>query len=220
MTQFYVYGFVDRPLRPFTLDGHRVEVVAAASLFAAVERVTERPPLTEAFLRTQHQIVERLGDRAGAILPARFGAFVEDDELDRLATLRAGDFTRGLAHVTGRAQMTVRVLATEAPGDRARDARDPKSGTEYLRQRQAAATAAAPPIVQPLCAAVADIVVDARIESRTTPPVTTIVHLVPKAKASAYRRLIRQAARGLPADITLSISGPQPPFAFVPEIWP
>ena len=106
MTQFYVYGFVDQPLRSFTLGGHRIEVVAAASLHAAVERVTERPALSEAFLRTQHEIVERLGDRAGAILPARFGAFVEDDELHRLATLRSEDFTRGLAHVAGRVQMT------------------------------------------------------------------------------------------------------------------
>ena len=220
MTQFYVYGFVDRPLRPFTLDGHRVEVVAAASLLAAVERVTGRPPLTEAFLRTQHQIVERLGDRAGAILPARFGAFVEDDELNQLATLRGEDFTRGLAYVAGRAQMTVRILATAQPVDCANDARDPQSGTEYLRRRQAAASAAVAPSAQPLREAVAEIVVDTRIESRTSPPLTTIVHLVPKAKASVYRRLIRQAARALPADITLSISGPQPPFAFVPEIWP
>ena len=109
MTALYVYGFVDQPLKPFTMAGHRIEVVTAASLYAAVERVSEQPALSEASLRLQHQIVQRLSARARAILPARFGAFVNPDELTRLAIRRGDELTRGLAHVTDRAQMIVRL---------------------------------------------------------------------------------------------------------------
>jgi Gas vesicle synthesis protein GvpL/GvpF len=220
MSALYVYGFVDQPVKSFTVGGHRIEVVAAASLHAAVERVSERPALSEAFLRTQYEIVERLSDHAGAVLPARFGAFVKDDELNRLADLRGDDFRRGLEHVTGRVQMTVRLLSKKPPAHQRDETSVPLTGTEYLHRRQEAASSSLPEFAPPLCAAVGTLVVDTRVENQTRPALTTIVHLVPKAQASRYRRLLRQAARRLGDGVTVSISGPQPPFAFVPEIWP
>jgi hypothetical protein len=220
MTAFYVYGFVDQPLKPFTIAGHRIEVVTAASLYAAVERVSERPALSEAFLRLQHQITQRLSTRARAVLPARFGAFVDGDELTRLATRRGDELMRGLAHVTDRAQMIVRLLLKEEHTNQEDEGPEPATGTEYLHRRKAAVSVPAPGVAATLCAAVAALVVDTRIESRAKPRLTTIVHLVPKTGTSAYRRLMRRAAQTLREDVRVSISGPQAPFAFVPEIWP
>jgi gas vesicle protein GvpL/GvpF len=215
----YIYALVDRRLRPATIAGHRIEVITVSSLHAAVERIVERPALSETFLRVQYEIVTRLSQRAGAILPARFGAFVDEEELRTLVSLRGDDFRRGLAHVAGRTQMTVRLLPLRPSAKQDDGGPTPASGTEYLRRRQQAA-ASVPVGAAPLCAAVSALVADTRTESRSRPPLTTIMHLVPKTKASAYRRIMRQAAKAVAPDFAVSMSGPQPPFAFVPEIWP
>ena len=219
MSRLYVYAFVDRRLRPVTIAGHRIEVITVSSIHAAVERVTERPALSEAFLRVQYEIVTRLGNRGDAILPARFGAFVEEEELRRLVSSRGDEFRRGLAHVAGRVQMTLRLLARRPSATQDDAEAAPTSGTEYLRRRRKAAAASIPAAAAPLCAAVSALVADTRTESRSHPPLTTIMHLVAKTKASAYRRIMRHAAKAVETDFTVSMSGPQPPFAFVPEIW-
>ena len=68
----YVYAFVDGPGRSMTIARHRLEILSVAGVGVAVERLDEPPAASEAALRTQHAIVERLQRRFDAVLPARF----------------------------------------------------------------------------------------------------------------------------------------------------
>ena len=73
----YVYGFVPgskTAAGELTVGGHRIELLAIAGLEVAVERLDERPAISESALRRQHAIVTRLARRFDAVLPARFGS--------------------------------------------------------------------------------------------------------------------------------------------------
>ena len=57
----YVYGFVTASktaARQLTVDGHRIELLSVAGLEVAVERLDERPAISETALRLQHAIVD------------------------------------------------------------------------------------------------------------------------------------------------------------------
>ena len=70
----YVYGFVTASKTAageLTVGGHRIELLAIAGLEVAVERLDERPAISESALRRQHAIVTpRLARRFDAVLPA------------------------------------------------------------------------------------------------------------------------------------------------------
>ena len=72
MSAIYVYALQDRPGRKRVLLGHVIEIIPVDGIYAAVERRSAVPRMSEAALRVQHQIVVRLGRTADAILPARF----------------------------------------------------------------------------------------------------------------------------------------------------
>ena len=63
----YVYGFVTASKTAageLTVGGHRIELLAIAGLEVAVERLDERPAISESALRRQHAIVTRLARRS------------------------------------------------------------------------------------------------------------------------------------------------------------
>src|SRR5687768_16944230 len=111
MSALYVYALVESPHRPMNIEDHRIHFVAVGGIQAAVERLVEAPQVSEANLRTQHDIVVHLNRRLNPILPARFGALVEFDELDRLISIRRGRFLKAFDRVRGADQMTVRMSA-------------------------------------------------------------------------------------------------------------
>jgi hypothetical protein len=218
----YVFALAGRKAAAFTAAGHRIEFVRAGAVYAAVERLDERPAVSEAALRTQHEIVARIAAKVDAILPARFGSLVDLEELERVIAIR-GDAIRGaLELVRGRAQMTVRLLDGEArPAivPLAHAAAGATSGTEYLHARRRAAVHALPQAVTTIAAAVKDIVAAERLEAGQGRVAATVYHLVEHAAVAGYRKRLAGISPG-PDGQTLSISGPWPPFAFVPELWP
>ena len=220
--RLYVLALAGGKAAPFTVAGHRIEFVKADAVYAAVERLDARPAVSEEALRIQHDIVVRIAAKVDAILPARFGSLVELEELERVVELRREVIREALDLVRGRAQMTVRVLDAEAQtavtplahaGTRA------ASGTEYLQARRQATVRALPQAVAAIAAAVKDIVAAERSEAGQGRVAATVYHLVDHAAVSEYRKILAGIPSGSDRQ-TLSVSGPWPPFAFGPELWP
>ncbi len=91
MKNVYVLALTGDAIAPFTVAGRRVEFVQLSGFYAAIERRAERLLVSESSLRTQHDIVTRLSDRIDAVVPARFGASIEESELrDILADTARG----------------------------------------------------------------------------------------------------------------------------------
>jgi hypothetical protein len=222
MSTLYVFALTDGKAVPFRAAGHRIEFVKADAVYAAVERLDERPAVSEAALRTQHDIVVRIAAKVDAILPARFGSFVDVQELARIVELRRAAIGDALDLVRGRVQMTVRLFDAETPAAAnplAHAGMGAATGTEYLRARRQAAVRAAPQAVAAISVAVKDVVAAERTEAGQGRVAATVYHLVDHAAVDKYRKRLAGIPSG-PDRQTLSVSGPWPPFAFGPELWP
>jgi hypothetical protein len=222
MSSLYVFALADRKARPFRAAGHRIEFVSVDDVYAAVERVDERPAVSEAALRTQHEIVARIAAKVDAMLPARFGSLVDVQELERVVALRRDAIRDAFDLVRGRDQMTVRLFdagVRAAPPSVVRAGTDAATGTDYLqKRRQAAPMRARPPTVAAITAAVRDIVAAERFEPGEGRVAATVYHLIERAAVDQYTKRLTGLQSTLEPE-ALRVSGPWPPFAFVPELW-
>jgi hypothetical protein len=214
----YVFGLAGQTAAPFVAAGHRIEFVRADDVYAAVERVSRPPALSEETLRKQHEVVAHIAGRVEALLPARFGAFVDARELRDLVAGRRDAILEALALVQGRTQMTARLLGPEVPVAVPGETRA-TTGTEYLANRRA--TVASPPMPAALCA-VADtvrgIVVTERSEAGRGRVIATLYHLLDRALVADYKAALATIPP-LTGDLALSVTGPWPAFAFAPDLW-
>jgi hypothetical protein len=213
MTPVYVFGLTERTPPPLIVTGHHIEFIGVAGVQAAIERCRERPSLSEAALRSQHEIVMRIFEDADDLLPVRFGAWVEEHELSDLLTPRRAAIKRALDLVRGRVQMTVR-FAEAAPTGAVAYLSDRASGTAYLQARRAA-TRALPAEAAHISAAARDVVV-AELTSPSSPRAAAcLYHLIDRENVALYRATI---ARFESPEV--AVSGPWPAFAFASDTWP
>jgi hypothetical protein len=90
MKPVYVFGLTTHSPPPLVVNGHRIDFIDHHGVHAAIELGAERPSVSEAALRSQHDIVMRIFAHADDLLPVRFGAWVEEHELiDLIETRRA-----------------------------------------------------------------------------------------------------------------------------------
>ena len=217
MSALYVFALTGEVAAPFEFDGHRIEFIGSSGLGAAVERVAARPQVSEATLRTQHEIVMRISTHVDDLLPARFGAFVDDRELEEIVAIRRNVIAEALDLVHGRVQMTIRIRETTPSADRAdrSGSGTATTGTAYLEARRAAAVHTVPPDAASMIAAVGRLVAAQRSENGQGRSVASIYHLIERRHLDQYRA----ALSGVPSSI-ITVSGPWPPFAFAPDLWP
>ena len=216
MSALYVYALSGRSAAPFAAHGHRIEFVEFGSVHAAVERSAERPAISETALRTQHEIVIRISASVEDVLPVRFGARVEEEELGQLVAMRRDVIQRALDLVRGRVQMTVRIRGEEASHDRAASPTiAAATGTAYLEARRSAATRPLTPIASAVAAAVRHLAVSGKVDGPTARMSTTMYHLIDKPRVEDYKDALATLQSS-----TLTVSGPWPAFAFAPDLWP
>jgi hypothetical protein len=215
MSSLYVFAFTSESAPPVRHGGRRIEFIDLDGIHAAVEHMAARPAASEQELRVQHEIVMRIADAVEAIVPARFGALVDKAELEQLVSMRRASLLETLRHVSRRVQMTVRVYA---PYDRGapeyQPLGSPKSGTEYLAERQREAGALTGEAAT-LSAALRDLIQDERRHRGQGRIEWTLYHLVERTAVGPYRRATDRFSSA-----SLSVTGPWPPFAFVPDLWP
>src|SRR4051812_15102130 len=111
MNGLYVFAFASEACAPFELLGHAIESIETHGVHALVERSNRRPTVSEQALRDQHELIAQLHARVAALLPARFGAFLDASELDAIVEQRREAIDKALRLVRGRSQMTIRLLA-------------------------------------------------------------------------------------------------------------
>ena len=217
MTALYVYALAGRSAAPFAAHGHRIEFVEFGNVHAAVERSGERPAVSEAALRIQHEIVIRISASVDDALPVRFGAHVEEEELGQLVAMRRDVIQRALDLVRGRVQMTVRIRGVEVSADRApaSPAIPAPTGTAYLEARRAAAARPLTPTAMAVAAAVRHLVVSEKVDGPANRTSITMYHLIDKHRVEEYNDALSAVQSS-----TLSVSGPWPAFAFAPDLWP
>lgn len=225
MSNVYVYALVERPpargasvSRRATVGRHRIEFVPIRGIYAAVEGRRRQPRLSEASLRDQHRVVVTLARRCDAILPVRFGAWVTPAELERLVEAREQVLRRGLALVRHKEQMTIRIFTEDERPDPPAPAA--ASGTAYLHARKAAATPNLTPLASSIRRAVAPLAVEERIDAGRGRLRLAFHHLVDRGLGEDYEARVAGVVSRSKTTETVVTSGPWPPFAFVPDLWP
>jgi hypothetical protein len=216
MSSVYVYALTGAPLPSATFASRELQSIDCGGVYAVAESMGERPPASEEMLRRQHDVIVRIASRVDAVLPARFGSFLEVEELRTLLEARRDVIREALDLVRGRQQMTVRIMTDPAmPGVAPAAAPGAATGTAYLQQRRAAVSPAAVPGVEIVQHSVRDLVASERLER--TPAGATVYHLIAAGADAAYRERIQ----GITVDgtaLNARVTGPWPPFAFAPEL--
>ena len=228
----YVYALTDVPVARWRTGEHIIESISVKGIFAVCEQRPSAPPLTEEELRRQYSIVLRIGNAAPAVLPARFGSLVNRAELRDIVSRRERVIRDALALVRGNAQMTVRCRAvgqrTGSPGlkpwattprlkpwttgvvAQPCGAGSKHAGREYLERRLKETVPELPPFVKTALHRVRHLVIS---ERQSVSFGAAVHHLIKQTDAPTYRATLKNVR-------DLSVSGPAPPFAFAPELWP
>jgi hypothetical protein len=201
-----------------------------SGLLAAVVGESEGPPRPEPAALTAHDaVVRRLAERFPALLPARFGQWLPDEQtvIDKLAA-HGPELAEALAKVAGCVQMTLRVYAREAePGEPAptepAGASSSGPGTRYMEQRRREAERERTlPEIAPLRDALRPLLRGERIErfDRIGTPGrlrATAYDLIARDAAVTYSRIVAETAPLLGSCWRITASGPWPPYAFTPR---
>jgi hypothetical protein len=216
MNGLYVFALAGDRCEPFERAGHVIEIIKTRAVYAAVERVDRPPTVSEQALRDQHDVIAHLHAKLDALLPARFGAFVDARELESLVGQRRDAIVEALQLVRGRSQMTIRLLGGEAvqPAPPALAASRAVSGTDYLESRRALLSAI-PSALSAASEAVRSLAVLERFGTGRG-STATLYHLIERPQVQVYRDLLARVASG---DGKLTVSGPWAPFAFTPDLW-
>jgi hypothetical protein len=226
VSRVYVYALLDaRPsgALPSGLQGERLRTVQRAGVVAVVGHVAAAPEVEASALRAHDATAVALSQGAGAVLPARFGAVLDDEAaLARFLEDHAGPLREALQLVRGCRQMTLRLssVAGRAP---ARPPEPPAAeaaagpGTAYLEAR-AAREPHNDPRVRAVVAPLEGLVRATRVEGHRHPPlVASVYHLVPVDRLEDYRAALA-ATTGRSPDLHVSVSGPWLPYAFAPGL--
>ena len=213
--ELYVYGLSTPGFpRRLTVLGRRLHCMAFGSVDALVAH-SGPPGRSLADIQFQHRLVSHLAARARALLPARFGSFVTESALGELLSARRDEIEAALRQVRYCDQMTIRVFGPN-PGAPA-PATPVSSGTAYLRKRQRQAHHV-PAEVAVIREELGALVREERIAPGEGRLRAIVYHLVARRSIPQYRR----RAAVLPALLaprTVTVTGPWPAFAFVPELF-
>jgi hypothetical protein len=185
--------------------------------YIAVERRADVPPIQLGALKTHHLVVVRLWKNAPAVLPVRFGTLLESAEIADALEGKDEELTEAFDRVRKRAQFTWRApRASGAKPLTGAQAAASVSGTEYLRR---AARASTPPArFSAIRRQLAPLVAAERYEGSRQALPETLYHLVDRTDIDAYRAAAARISSS--SSVAATLSGPFPPYAFVPELLP
>jgi hypothetical protein len=234
---FYLYGIVRAmgadPAAELGIglgrgaSGEALRSIESGSL-AVVAGESEGPPRPEPAALTAHDaVVRRLAERFPALLPARFGQWLPDEQtvIDKLAA-HGLELAEALAKVAGCVQMTLRVYARETAEPGALSPPEPAGasssgpGTRYMEQRRREAERERTlPEIAPLRDALRPLLRGERIERVGVPGRlrATAYDLIARDAAGAYSRIVAETAPLLGSCWRVTASGPWPPYAFTPR---
>jgi Gas vesicle synthesis protein GvpL/GvpF len=215
--ELYVYAITEPGLpRRLRILGHSLHVLPVERVQVVVERRRSPADASPEILQEQHSIVVALAGRSGALLPARFGSLVDEESLRAMVVEHQPGLVEALNLVRGRQQMTVRVFG--APAAPPPEPGPPTTGTKFLEARRARAHYV-PPEAETIRDVLGGFAAAERVEPGERGLRVTVFHLVPHDRLNAYRDRASVLQSQL-APYQVTVTGPWPAFAFVPELWP
>jgi len=212
----YVLALIESAARlPDRLCRRRIDAIDVEGITCVVERRRTVPPASERSLRDQFRAIVALQEWADAILPVRFGALLDIAELARIVRQRRTILKRALRHVRGRVQMTVRVFGEPVADE---PTASPRSGTAYLQARARASRPDVPRTARAIRRAVQSFTADESIERGRGRVRLVMHHLIARGAVVRYHARIDRVLAGAHDADTVVVSGPLPPYAFVPDV--
>lgn len=211
----YLYAIVDRPPRSPELLGRGIAreplaLVRAGRAHVVVEPAEAREA-TPAAIVAHDRVVRRLARLAPSILPLRFGATAVDRAAVRAAIAPLGGLlARAFERVRGAVQFTLRVDGRRAPARRAPAGIGP--GARWLEERRASREV---PEIAVVSEATRRWVREVRAERTDRGPrIASVYHLVAREDVRAWKRALARSLADLPPGVTVTTTGPWPPWAF------
>ena len=101
MSQLYVLALTSQKYPSLTVDGRRIEFIEVGNVVAAIERRAAPPPVSEIELRSQHDAVSAMFSQADALLPVRFGAWIDEPELSNVVLRQQEKIRKQFASLLG-----------------------------------------------------------------------------------------------------------------------
>ncbi|HYU33038.1 MAG TPA: GvpL/GvpF family gas vesicle protein [Thermoanaerobaculia bacterium] len=207
------------------LPGDLLRRLDAGPVAAILGEIETPPTATPEALAAHDSVVRRLAERLPALLPARFGQTVPDEQTLRTwIAERERDLLDALALVDGCVQMTLRVFAgpdaPEPPPEASPVSADLGPGARFLHaRRDEAVRARSLPEIAPLRDALRPLLRAERIDRSLAPGRlrATAYDLIARGETEAYTRTVAEAAPRL-AGWKVTASGPWPPYAFAPGL--
>jgi hypothetical protein len=186
--------------------------------FAVVERRADVPPVELGSLTRHQAVLTRIAPRVPAMIPVRFGTLLDDEAIDEALGERGSEIAEAFEGVRERVQFTWRRQAPRVPRDgglAGSAVGGPLSGSEYLRRAAKAAHPKPPAAWRAVRVQVGPLIVAERYQPASGTAPESLYHLVARSAARRYGTI---AAALRHADPRLTVTGPWPPFAFVPEM--
>jgi len=215
---WYVFALLDAP--PLRRAGKGlsgpIAVREMAACYVAAERRADVPPVELGALKKHHVVVARLWKHVPAILPVRFGTLLDSTEIADALDGKDEELAEAFDLVRGRAQFSWRAPRRDRRRTSATIIQRPDtmSGTEYLCRAARAITP--PPRFSSIRRRLAPFISAERYEPSRSALPETLYHLVERKSIDAYL----SAASQIPSSSSVvpTLSGPFPPYAFVPEL--
>lgn len=196
--------------------------------YAVVERRADVPPPELGSLERHHDVVSRVASRVPAIIPVRFGTLLDEEAIEEALDERGPDIAEAFDVVRDRVQFTWRRRvagadaaaagkASAVEGPAAFDAGEigAGAGAEYLRRAARAARPNPPAAWRTVREKLRSLISSERYQPAAAPRSEALYHLVARDTVARYMTI---AAALRDPKTGLTVSGPFPPFAFVPEV--
>jgi hypothetical protein len=204
---------------PAGLHGAPLRTIGSGPLQVVVSEHEVAPAADRDLLWAHEQVVEELMERA-TILPMRFGSTVEGPEaLVAMLEQRREEFVASLERVRGAIELSVRALLPSEAEPTAAEPRLPSRagpGTAYLferARRQRRGEAVADLIHRPLALLARRALVMA---GHGEPSEFKAAYLVDEGTVETFGQRVGRLNATL-GDISVSCTGPWPPYSFVAE---
>ncbi|HEY2738718.1 MAG TPA: GvpL/GvpF family gas vesicle protein [Thermoanaerobaculia bacterium] len=224
MSHLYLYAIVGTgfPVEGAGLAGEPLRLIGEGAVRGVAGSPVEKPRPTPPALAAHDAVVRRLSEQITALLPARFGQTLPDEQaLTEWLAAHAPELAEALVQVAGCVQMTLRVYGEREAGFIEEPPPEPPAagpGTRYLAQRRREAERERSlPEIAPLREALRPLLKAERIERPLSPAAgrlcATAYDLIARGASDDYTRIV--AATQLDG-WHVAASGPWPPYAFAP----
>ena len=210
----YLYAIVDRKPPSAELLGRGIarqtlSLVRAGKSFVVVEHAEARAPTPRALV-AHDRVVRRIAKLVPGVLPLRFGSSAPDRASVQALIAPLGDsIARAFERVRDAVQFTLRVSGRAMP--RRAPARS-GPGTRWLAERLSRHQV---PEIAVVSEATRPYVREARAQRHEHGPhLASVYHLVARDEVRAWRRALARSIEQLPRGVSVTITGPWPPWAF------